>query len=166
MELRPLFRNKNYTVSDDGRVFSVRKQKELTLKQNWDGYRRVQLWDHGKCNFVSVHRLVAETFLPNPENKPFVNHKNGDKADNRVSNLEWCTQQENIRHAWKEGLSKTQLNRAGKAIRQLNGEGGILRIFPSTMQVERELGIAHTNVSAAIKRGGTAGGFRWEYDNL
>src|SRR5690554_5024300 len=86
--------NSNYIVYDDGRIYSKRFKKFLTPKVNWDGYHRLQIWDSGKCVMTGWHRIIAETFIPNPENKPFVNHKNGDKQDNRVENLEWCTQKE------------------------------------------------------------------------
>ncbi len=162
---RILERNPNYAVSKDGRVLSIRRRKVLTPKQNWDGYQRVQLWDRGKCEFVSIHRLIAEAFLSNPEKKPLINHKNGDKSDNRIENLEWCTQQENIAHAWESGLSKTHLNRAGKPVKQLTREGALIRVFPSQMEVERVLGISHVNVSYACKHKATAGGFRWEFTN-
>lgn len=162
-QLKILVRNPNYAVSPSGSVYSLRRGKELTPKRNWDGYLRVQLWSCGNCEFVSIHRLMAESFIPNPDGKPFVNHINGIKSDNRVENLEWCTQKENINHAWETGLSKTHLNRAGKPVKQLTKNGELLRIFPSQMEVERELGIAHVNIASACKRGGTAGGFRWEY---
>lgn len=161
-QTKTLDRNPNYAVSSDGSIYSLRRGRKLSPKRNWDGYLRVQLWDHGDCQFVSIHRLVAEAFIPNPEGKPFVNHINGVKSDNRVGNLEWCTQKENIGHAWETGLSKTHLNRAGKPVRQLSKNGELIRVFPSTMEVERQLGINHVNISSACNRGGTAGGFRWE----
>lgn len=160
--MRILARNPNYGVTEDGKVFSVARNCELSPKRNHDGYLRIQLWEHGKCQFVSIHRLVAEAFIPNPDNKPFVNHIDGDKQNNRVENLEWCTQQENIKHAWATGLSKSHKNMNGKPVRQLTLDGELVRIFPSSMEVERVLGISHTNISAAFQRGGISCGFRWE----
>lgn len=157
-----LSRNPNYAVNEQGEIFSHTKQRKLTPKVNHDGYLRIQLWSGGKCEFVSIHRLIAETFLPNPDMKPFVNHKDGNKRNNTVSNLEWCTQKENISHAWKTGLSHTHLNRAGKQVKQLSRDGRVLAVFPSMMQVERELGINHVCVSHATRKNATAGGYRWE----
>lgn len=74
--------------------------------KNNKGYMRIALKNKDKVKDYLVHRLVAKTFIPNPENKRFVNHKNGNKEDNRVENLEWCTQKENMQHAVKNGLSK------------------------------------------------------------
>lgn len=69
-----------------------------------DGYLGVVLCKNGKTKLIAVHRLVAMHFIPNPENKPQVNHKNGVKNDNAAENLEWVTQSENMKHAVKTGL--------------------------------------------------------------
>ena len=101
-----------YMVSNQGRVYSKGRKKILTMKNNHDGYLRIQIYaGNNTCRFVSTHRLVALAFIDNPENKPFINHKDGNKANNTVSNLEWVTQKENIIHAWETGLAKSQLNK-------------------------------------------------------
>lgn len=159
-------RNPHYEVNEFGQIRSVRKNIILTPKKNHDGYLRIQLWDHRKCHFVSIHILVGEAFLEKPPGQNVViNHKSGIKDDNRVENLEWVSQQENIAHAWRTGLSRSHLNSNGKKCRQFTKDGDFVREFLSTMEVERVLGICHTDISASAKRKGTAGGYRWEVVN-
>jgi len=157
-----LKRNPMYAVNKEGQVYSLRRGHVLSPKRNHDGYLRIQLYSVNGCEFVSIHRLIAETFIPNPENKPFVNHIDGDKQNNRVSNLEWCTQKENIAHAWENGLSHRPLNTCGKKVRQLRRDGNLIREYPSLMEAERTTGIPHANISYAHIHHGTAGGYRWE----
>lgn len=92
-----------YEVSNYGQVKNVKTQKVL-MPRNSTSYSLVALFDKGKRKDVKVHRLVAKSFLPNPENKPQVNHKDGNKVNNHLSNLEWCTNSENQKHAYKTGL--------------------------------------------------------------
>jgi hypothetical protein len=102
-----------YAVTQDGRVWSYPKhgRKGSWMKQSINntgkGYCRVDLFDgHSNRKPCLVHRLVAKAFIPNPNDYPYINHKNGDTQDNRVENLEWCTQKMNCQHAFRTGLSK------------------------------------------------------------
>ena len=97
-----------YQVSNLGRIksFHRRHVKLLNLETDLNGYTRCGLYKDGKTKHVFVHVLVAQAFIPNPEGKKQVNHISGDKADNRVENLEWLTPSENIVHAFDLGLSK------------------------------------------------------------
>lgn len=90
----------DYRITEDGRVFSLFSGDFMALKESNFGYLRIGLRRNTKQKFVLVHRLVACAYIPNPKNKPQVNHKNGNKKDNRVENLEWVTASENHRHAF------------------------------------------------------------------
>ena len=95
-----------YFVTEQGDVFSTKYKniKKLKLGSYPNGYLRINISNNNKPKGILVHRLIAETFIPNPENKCDVNHKNGIKTDNRVENLEWNTRKENIDHAISIGL--------------------------------------------------------------
>lgn len=97
-----------YEISDKGEIINLFTKKKTYGYISKKGYMRFELskTENSKKirKVVSVHRLVAEVFIPNPKNKPFINHINGIKTDNRVENLEWCTAKENTQHALKTGL--------------------------------------------------------------
>lgn len=97
---------RNYLISQDGEIWTIASNKFMKLKKNKYGYMCLSIKnDLGKTKTISAHRLVAISLIPNPENKPQVNHINGIKHDNRIENLEWCTRSENSQHAIKTGLT-------------------------------------------------------------
>lgn len=104
MEFLTCKKNPKYKVNCNGDVLGV-KGNLLKGFIHPKGYKHVFL-GNGDCS--KVHRLVAEAFIPNPENKPEVNHIDGNKLNNHVSNLEWCTRLENMQHAFSKGLAKTK----------------------------------------------------------
>lgn len=96
--------NNLYKVSDTGLVKKAKTGKIMTPKPNYKGYQRITFNINGKRYIFRVHRLVAMAFIPNPNNLPQVNHKDGNKENNNVSNLEWVTNQQNYEHALKNNL--------------------------------------------------------------
>ncbi len=88
----------------DGTLYPFKGRKLVTPKNLQVQYKQVSLWKNNKATWHYVHRLVAQAYIPNPDNKPEVNHINGNRTDNGVNNLEWCTRLENIEHAISTGL--------------------------------------------------------------
>lgn len=98
-----------YLISNKGKVKSLHRKNPILLKQSIDtGYSRVTLTINYKTEIFRVHRIVASVFIPNPENKPQVNHIDGNKLNNDIKNLEWCTNAENQIHAYKIGINKNR----------------------------------------------------------
>lgn len=97
----------NYLVTTDGRIFNLKKMNFLKGFINNVGYPSVCLYNEKGGKFYLIHRLMALTFLPKDDTREFVNHIDGNKTNNLLCNLEWCTHSENMQHAWKLGLNKT-----------------------------------------------------------
>lgn len=104
MEFKEVPEHSNYCVYPDGRVINKATGRLLKRDKTNRGYYRITVCKNNKTTRYSVHRLVALLFIPNPNNLETVNHKSGDKADNSVGNLEWCSQEQNQAHAKATGL--------------------------------------------------------------
>ena len=175
----------NYQVSNFGRVKSkerissccynsTRKIKEKILKQNLEknGYKTVCLFDNGK-HTKRVHKLVAQSFIKNENNYPCINHIDGNKQNNNVGNLEWCSYSHNINEAYKLGLAKPSdnqkrkvreycLKNKSKALYQLDTNNKIIKEWKSAVEVENTIGISRKNISQCIVGNNkTAGGYKW-----
>lgn len=177
----PGFENiKGYKVYENGEVHSYRigktvvdeVQKVLNGYPNTKGYLLVDL--STKKRGVKVHRLVAMAFLPNPENKPQVNHIDGDKTNNNLNNLQWVTNGENQKHAFKLGLNQPHIKeknyqyRGGhkncKVVRQMDLEGNEIAIHKSIAIAGRSLGKGYTTITKACHGEiPTAYGYKWEF---
>lgn len=168
---------KDYYISDKGRFVAVypvnfkREKKHYSLKiispyQNGKGYNIVRTTENGNTNYYQVHRAVLMTFSPieGMENLQ-VNHKDGNKSNNYLDNLEWCTCKENIHHALRTGLiDKT------KSVCQYDLDGNFIKEFNSITQAEKETFILGVNITACCRdKVRQSGGYQWKYykqDNI
>ena len=174
----------NYQVSNMGRVkrlstgYYRRTEKILKPQLQNNGYLHIKLSQKDKTKCILVHRLVAQVFIPNPNNLPQVNHINEDKTDNRVENLEWCTQKYNINYG--NGISKrVKTNKENgtykkigeinskirsKSILQFSKDNSFIRKWDCIMDIQRELGYDNKQICSCLKnRQKTAKGFKWVY---
>ena len=152
-----------YQVSNQGRVKSLWFGKEKILKPEKvrNGYLLVGLWKNGKPKMYQVHRLVALTFLPNPNNLPEVNHKDEDKTNNCVDNLELCDRKYNMNFGTR---TQRQAEKCSKPVIQFTKDGKFVREWKSTMDVERNLGYSNSHISSCCTgRYNSSYGFIWKY---
>jgi hypothetical protein len=112
--------------------FRFYKGRMMKIRINNRGYREVRLSISGRTRTHFLHRLLAEIFIPNPDNKPYVNHKNGCKTDNSIKNLEWVTHSENVRHAYMNALYSNKRAKYYNSNTTMNVESG--QIFFSQAQ--------------------------------
>jgi len=145
---------KNYMIHPGGWVYSIKSDKILKPMITRKGYHMVALYIEGKRYYRAIARLVAIAFINNPENKPEVNHKDGDKSNNIEGNLEWVTGRENIHHAFKIGLRKAN-PKAGRPKVPIYAfdmaTGTLLSQHESINHAVREYSVSQGNVCQVLK---------------
>ena len=158
-----------YQVSNLGRIKSLKHGKERILKsfKEANGYLKICLCNNNVKKTFSIHKLVANTFLDNPKNHPVINHINGNKSDNRIINLEFCTYSYNSKQAYELGLLKRKYgkeNPCAKKVCQYDKKGNFIKKWDSIIEASQKLGINHSHISECC--GGkykTTGGYVWRY---
>lgn len=157
--------NSVYYISTHGRVYSCLRNRILKQQTDKRGYKRVSLVVNGKQKGFLVHRLLGFTFLNKLPKHTQVNHIDGVKDNNKLENLEWCTNQENMNHAVETGLSKQFANRS-KQVKQFNLKGKLIAIYETGIEASNQTGIARTTIYQAARgenKNNKAKGFIWKY---
>lgn len=151
-----------YSVNECGNVRNDKTGKVLKPILTKNGYQRVCIHQH----MYRVHLLVAESFMEKPKDGMQINHKDGNKTNNHVSNLEWCTASENINHAIAAGLKKVKFDNIKKPLPciQMDLSGNTINEFESIKEAERQTGIDNSAISKAC-RGiyAQTHGYKWRY---
>ncbi len=160
---------------DNGETVYLKSVRERILRQglNEHGYLKVDLCKNAIIWSIVTHRLAAIAFIPNPENKSQVNHKNGIRTDNRIENLEWVTASENQLHAYRELKRIKPIGNSGrfgdkhhlsKSVLKLDLSGNVICEYGSIREAERDTKVNNTNIVNVCKgKSITAGGYKWKY---
>lgn len=156
----------SYQISVQGRIFSKRRKcgnriiygKEIVPRITRDGYLKVHLSNNGKTKEYFLHRLIAAQFIPNPNNLPEINHKDGNKTNNNISNLEWCTRGENMWHAANNSLMQRGKSRYNAKLT----EEQVLSIYKlknvlSGAEISRSFGVSKNTINCILR------GDKWSY---
>lgn len=152
----------------------IKREKILKPQKDSKGYLHVALCHNNKTKIITIHRLVAKTFIPNTQNKPQVNHINGIKTDNRVENLEWCTASENQLHAFANNLTKRykgidnyhygKPSNKRKKVCQYDLQGNFIKEWESVVEASKKLKLSQGNISSCCRgERKTTGGYMWKY---
>lgn len=146
----------DYIIFENGSILNCITDRFLVIKNGAGFYKTVRLRKDGKPKTYKLHRLLAEAFLFKPEGKNYVNHKDGNKLNNDLSNLEWCTHQENMMHAYKMGLlyiSDKNIKAATEAKFKpvVNLENGVF--YESIKEAAQYLGVCHKTFAYRLKSG-------------
>lgn len=152
-----------YLITEDGNVYSRKRNKFLKSKLDKYGYRAYVLSINGKNKYITAHRLVAITYIENPNHYPCVNHKNENKQDNRVENLEWCTVKYNDNYGHRN--RNMAMTKERMPVIQIRNDGNEI-MFRGVKDASRKTGINRCQISRVCRGlSMTAGGYKWRYVN-
>lgn len=146
-----------YQVSNYGRIKSLKKNKPYIMSPilgRTQDYYSIGLTQNGIKKQYSIDRLVAEAFIPNPNNYPEVNHKDENTKNNYVDNLEWVTHSQNVKHS---------AHKQSHPVAQYNENLELIAKYESVAEASRQTGFARTNIASSIKRNGKCHGYIWKY---
>lgn len=150
--------NGKYSISSLARI---RNNNSMVIKKVYvspTGYECFSFQHNGIQTIKNLHRLYAQAFIPNPENKRVVNHKDGNKLNNDLSNLEWSSYSENINHAYENNLRTNK-----KEVVQISLDGFFINEYKSQKEAHRQTGISFQAINHAVRvRSKTAGGYIWK----
>lgn len=150
----------NYEISNLGRIRNIKRNKCLALSLN-NGYCQTNLYKDGKKYPRKVHRLVAQAFIPNPDNLPEVNHINENRADNRVENLEWCDRTYNNNYG---NRIEKFIKSVSKPVLQFTLDGIFVEEFLNAKEASIKTNIVKSNICRCCNgKRLSAGNFKWEY---
>jgi hypothetical protein len=149
----------NYLVSRDGKIFTLLRNKLLELEYAPTGYVKVRLQNNGETYIFYVHQLVAKTYIPNPNNYDKINHKDFNKHNNTIDNLEWCTDSMNMIH---NAVNKPETS---KKVKQINKETNeVIKVFDSIKEAAISTGSNNTAIIHCCSgKYNTANGYKWTY---
>lgn len=167
-----------YAITEDGQIWSYKSKKFLIPNYDANGYLKINLFKDRKKKSCTIHRLVAETYIPNPNNLSQVNHKDENKTNNHINNLEWCDAKYNMNYGTrtqrasetnrgqkrseetKKNISKARKNKGNKPVKCIETD----IVYISTVSANRETGIDNSSISKCCKgKRKTAGGYHWQY---
>ena len=155
-----MYQYKGFLVDDDFNIYSARTGLKLTPSKGSDGYMQVQYRDaNQKSVHERVHVIYAHVFIPNPNGYKYVNHKDSDKTNNELSNLEWCTNSQNVKHGWHSG-NRTHKNRTKVVVTFPTGE---TEYFSSIREVGSVLNLDRHKV-ARILKGEMRNNYPYQFD--
>lgn len=176
-EWKPIKNSKEYFISNYG---NVKRNNKIIKSSVWSLYKVIRLKLKDKYRTYYIHRLVAEAFIPNFQNKKIVNHKDCNKLNNNVNNLEWVTKQENEIHAWKNGCKEKIRETSRKnsiiartyvknkiEVLQCDLENNFIKEWASASDAMKELNIDASAITKCCRgKLKKAGGYRWKYKNI